>query len=30
VKAGTLSKTALRAHDYVHDIFAEGQQANAG
>ena len=30
VKAGTLSKIALRAHDYVHDIFAEGQQANAG
>jgi malate synthase len=27
VNSGTLSKTALRAHDYIHDIFAEGQQA---
>jgi malate synthase len=29
VNAGTLSKTALRAHDYVHDVFEGGRQAHA-
>ena len=24
VKSGTLSKTALRAHDYIHDVFPGG------
>jgi malate synthase len=28
VKAGTLSKTVLRAHDYIYDVFAEGRQAH--
>jgi malate synthase len=27
IKSGTLSKAALQAHDYVHDVFAGGQQA---
>ena len=27
VNAGSLSKAALHAHDYVYDVFAEGQQA---
>ncbi|OLC37228.1 MAG: malate synthase [Acidobacteria bacterium 13_1_40CM_56_16] len=29
VKSGTLSKTALRAHDYIFDVFAGGQQASS-
>ena len=29
VRSGTLSKTALRAHDYIFDVFAGGQQASS-
>src|SRR5438552_11286626 len=29
VKSGTLSKTALHAHDYIFDVFAGGQQASS-
>ena len=28
VKSGTLSKIALRAHDYIYDVFAEDRQAH--
>jgi len=28
VNSGTLSKTVLRAHDYIYDVFAEGRQAH--
>ncbi len=29
VRSGTLSKTALHAHDYIFDVFAGGQQASS-
>ena len=29
VQSGTLSKRALRAHDYIFDVFAGGQQASS-